>query len=255
MNYRIAVTNQKGGTGKTTSTLNIGAGLARKGYTVLLIDLDPQGSLTISAGIDTTELEFTVYELLKGECTAKQAIQTAKAGDYSIIPADINLAPAELEFAGITGREQLLREALEDIATDYDFILIDCSPSLGVLTLNALAFADEIFIPLQAEPLALAGMTSLLDTVKVINKRVNPELTVSGIIINMYDKRQGINNYITDKLDDMFTGKVFATRIRKNITLATASLEGLDIFSYDSKCNGALDYESLVDEITERRGL
>lgn len=253
MNYIIAVTNQKGGTGKTTSTLNIGAGLARKGYSVLLVDLDPQGSLTLSAGIDTTELKFTVYELLKGLCKAQEVIKQPKQGNYSVIPADIRLAVAELELAGITGREQLLREALEPVISDYDFVLIDCSPSLGVLTLNALTVADEIYIPLQAEPLALAGMSSLLDTIKTVNRRINPNLEVGGILITKYNARKNINNYIIDKLSELFTNKLFKTRIRDNITLAEATQAGLDIFTYNSKCNGATDYESLVNEITERK--
>lgn len=253
MNYIIAVTNQKGGTGKTTSTINIGAGLARKGYKVLLIDLDPQGSLTFSAGVDVSESNCTVYELLKGACNADQAITTAKAGNYEIIPADIRLAVAEMEFSGIAGREQLLREALQPVSYKYDFILIDCSPSLGVLTLNALAFADEVYIPLQAEPLALAGMSSLLDTIATVNRRINPNIEVAGIIVTMFDSRNSINKYIIDKLGDKFTNKLFKTRIRKNITLADATTAGLDIFAYNDKCNGAKDYTALVDEITERK--
>lgn len=255
MNYVITVTNQKGGTGKTTTTLNMGAGLAQRGYNVLLIDLDPQGSLTLSAGINPLELKYTVYELLKGECKAQDTLQSPQVGNYKIIPADIRLSVAELELAGVAGREQLLAEALEPIASDYDFIFIDTSPSLGVLTLNALAFADEVIIPLQAEPLALAGMASLLQTVKTVNKRLNPNIGITGIVITRYSSRKKLNSYIIDKLSDKFTDKLYDTKIRDNIALAEATQSGTDIFTYDEKSNGAQDYTRLIEEFLHRRAL
>lgn len=254
MNYITAVTNQKGGTGKTTSTLNIGAGLNQRGYKVLLIDLDPQGSLSISAGVDTAELSYTVYELLKGVCEAKDTVISLGSG-FDIIPADIRLAVADIELNGIAGREFILKEALEPIIDAYDFVYMDCSPSLGVLTLNALALADEVLIPMQAEPLALAGMSSLISTIKTINKRINPNIFISGILITKWNSRKNLNSFITDQLKSSFSDIIYNTKIRDNIALAEATNVGQDIFTYDSKSNGAIDYTNLINEMLERKNL
>jgi chromosome partitioning protein len=246
----IALVNQKGGVGKTTSTKNIGAGLASLGYAVLLIDLDPQANLTYSLGIQAHNFNRTVYEVLKEEIPASDAI-LYKNGLY-IIPSSINLSSAEIELSGTAGRELLLKEGLGDIAKDYDYILIDCPPSFGLLTLNALTTAKEVFIPLQTEFLALQGMTKLLDTVNIIKKRLNTGLEITGIIGTRYDSRKNLNREIIDNIKEHFGDKLFNTMIRDNIALAEAPSFGQDIFTYKRDSYGAEDYLNLCKEIIKR---
>jgi chromosome partitioning protein len=245
----IAIANQKGGVGKTTSSINIGAGLARSGKRVLLVDLDPQGNLTVSLGIAAHELTATLYELLKGEVTATQA--TIK-GLYDVIPADIRLSGAELELSSQPGREMILKEALQPIQANYDYILIDCPPSLGLITLNGLTAAKEIFIPLQAEFLALNGMAQLLNTIKAVQKRLNPQLDITGIITTLYDSRKNLNKEVLEKIQEYFPDKAFKTLIRDNVALAEAPSFGKDIFDYRSDSNGATDYKELCSEIIKQ---
>lgn len=245
----IALVNQKGGVGKTTSTINIGAALSKLGRRVLLIDLDPQGNLTTSLGIATHELNNTIHEVLKGETTAAQA---AVKGAYDIIPSDIRLSGAELELSGQPGREMILKEALEPIMDNYDYIIIDCPPSLGLITLNGLTAARETFIPLQAEFLALNGMAQLLNTIKAVQKRLNPKLEISGIITTMYDSRKNLNKEVLEKIHEYFPEKAFKTLIRNNVALAEAPSFGKDIFEYRADSNGAEDYKNLTTEVTEQ---
>lgn len=249
----IALVNQKGGVGKTTSTKNIGAGLTILGKKVLLVDLDPQANLTYSLGIKAHELEKTIYEVLKGEAKAKDAILKQKNG-LSVLPASITLSGAEIELSGTAGREFLLKEALSDIFVNYDFILLDCPPSLGLLTLNALTTATEVFIPLQTEYLALHGMSKLLETVNIIKKRLNDKLEITGIIGTLYDSRKKLNNEVISSIKEHFGKKLFKRVIRDNISLAEAPSYGQDIFTYKSDSKGAEDYSELCKEILRKVG-
>lgn len=242
----IALVNQKGGVGKTTSTINIGAGLCEAGKRVLLVDIDPQGNLSVSVGLEAYALEHTVFEVLKGEANIRDAI--VKRG-YDVLPADIRLSGADVELGGIPGREMLLREVLADIERDYDYILIDCPPSLGLITLNGLTAAREIFIPLQAEFLALNGMAQLLNTVKAVQKRLNPQIRVTGIITTLYDSRKNLNKEVLQKIRQYFPGITFATLIRDNVSLAEAPSYGQNIYEYKPDSKGAEDYTALCAEI------
>lgn len=251
----IAFLNQKGGVAKTTSTINIGAGLANKGKRVLLIDLDPQGNLTASLGIPAHELDNTVHELLTDGRGVQEAAVRAQGG-YEVIPADIRLSGAELELSSQPGREMILKEALQPVINQYDYILMDCPPSLTLLTLNGMTAAKEIFIPLQTEFLALHGMGQLLKTVETVKKRLNPDLKITGIITTFYDSRKTLNREVVEKIQSYFPDKLFETRIRNNVSLAEAPGYGMDIFQYKSDSNGAADYTLLCDEVIsqETRG-
>lgn len=244
----IALVNQKGGVGKTTSTINIAAGLAKLNRRALAIDLDPQANLTCSVGIPAHELTKTIYEGLKGELPLSEIRQETKGG-FDVIPANIELSGAELELSSQAGRELLLKEALTPLAGQYDYILLDCPPSLGILTLNALTTATEIFITLQTEYLAMQGMSKLIQTIQIIQRRLNSDLVVTGIIGTLYDNRRTLNREIIDKIREYFSDKLFNTLIRDNIALAEAPSFGLDIFSYKKDSNGAKDYLSLCQEI------
>lgn len=247
----IAFVNQKGGVAKTTSAVNVGAGLSLAGKRVLMIDIDPQGHLSNSLGIDTIDLDNTIHEMLIGESDIKDAIVTTSAF-YDVLPSDIRLSGAELQIGFKQGREAILKEALQSIINKYDYILIDCPPSLTLLTLNALTAAKEVFIPLQTEYLALHGMSQLLQTVKVVKERLNPELEITGIIATLYDRRKSLNRDVVKKIKDYFPNKLFKTHIRNNVALAEAQGFGIDIFHYQRRSNGAKDYGSLVSEIIKQ---
>jgi chromosome partitioning protein len=241
--------NNKGGVGKTTSAINIGTGLARLGRNVLLVDLDPQAHLTYSLGIQAHELGATVYEVLKGDIAFKDAL-IEKYG-ATILPASLNLSGAEIEFSAIPGREHLLQEALGTLDS-FDYVLFDCPPSLGLLTLNALTTATEVYIPVQTEFLALQGMSKLLQTVEIVKKRLNPTLKVTGIIGTRYDRRKNLNKEVVEKIRNYFGDLLFSTLIRDTIALAEAPGYGEDIFTYQPHSYGAADYRHLCQEILER---
>ncbi len=246
----IALINQKGGVGKTTSTINLGAGLSMLGKSVLLVDLDPQAHLTYGLGIQAHELDYTVYEVLKGEVPAAEAI--VNRDGLEVLPSSLSLSAAEIELSAMAGREFLLKEALSGLPL-YDFILLDCPPSLGLLTLNALTAAQEVFIPLQTEFLALQGMSKLVDTVKVVKKRLNPDLTISGIIGTQFDARKNLNREVVEKIREYFADKLFETLIHDNVALAEAPSYGQTIFEYRPDCRGAQDYLALSQEAVARR--
>jgi chromosome partitioning protein len=245
----IALINQKGGVAKTTSSINLGAGLSSLGKKILLIDLDPQAHLTYSLGIKGHELKKTVYELLKGECKAKDVI--IDRNGLKVIPSTIDLSAADMEFSGIPGRELLLKEAMESIK-GFDYVLMDCPPSLGILTFNAMTVAQAIYIPLQAEVLALQGMAKLLNTVKVVKRRFNRDLEIEGIIVTRFDGRKNLNKEVLENIQTHFGDKVFKTVIRENIALAEAPSYGQNIYEYNQKSSGAEDYLNLSKEIIER---
>jgi chromosome partitioning protein len=247
MSKVIAVTNHKGGVGKTTSTINIGAGLAKLGKRVLLIDLDPQANLSQSLGIkDPTA---TIYGAIRGE-HALQPVTVLKRLD--VIPSTLDLSGAEIELSSETGREYILRELLDTVKGSYDYVIIDSPPSLGLLTVNALTSADEILIPLQAQYLALQGLSKLLEIVDKIQKRLNKGLRIGGVFITQYDSRKILNRNVVDSIQAHFKDTVFITKIRDNVALAEAPTQGQDIFRYAPTSYGAVDYLALCKEIVKR---
>jgi len=249
MGIIIAISNHKGGVGKTTSTINIGAGLALKGKKVLLVDMDPQANMSQSLGVH--DPEKGIYEALKGT-DPLEILKIRK--NLFLVPATAGLGGAEVELASEAGREFILKELLDPQRENYDFILIDCPPSLGLLAINAFTAADEIYIPMQAQYLALQGIGKLLGLVDKIKKRLNPKLEITGIFITQFDRRKVLNRYVMDTLESHFGNKVFKTRIRNNVALAEAPNEGCDIFTYQPSSNGAFDYQQLVKEIMKRMG-
>jgi chromosome partitioning protein len=247
MSKVIAITNHKGGVGKTTSAINIGAGLCRLGKRVLLIDLDPQANLSQSLGI--REPSVTIYGAIRGEYTL-QTVNVDKRLD--VIPSTLDLSGAEIELSSETGREYILRELLETVKNGYDYTIIDSPPSLGLLTVNALTSADEILIPLQAQYLALQGLTKLLEIVDKIQKRLNKGLHIGGVFITQYDSRKILNRNVVETIQEHFKQTVFSTQIRDNVALAEAPTQGIDIFRYSPKSYGAQDYMALCKEIVKR---
>ena len=251
----LAFVNQKGGVAKTTSCLNIGAALALAGKSVLLIDLDPQGSLSKCAGFRSLDGSPTTYEVIKGEADINQAIKTkTAAAAYDILPADIRMSGAEIELISVPGRDTLLREALDGLRKAYDYVLIDCSPSLNILTLMALTAATSVIIPVAAQFMPLDGMAQLLPTVELVKKRLNKGLSIGGVIITMYDGRRSLDREIIGAVKAKFPDQTFKTIVKNNSKLAEAPTYGQDIFEYDSKSAGACAYEDIAREIIEREG-
>lgn len=250
MTKTIAFTNQKGGTGKTTSTVNIGAGLTRLGQKVLVIDLDPQANLTYSLGIKAHETDKSISNVLEGGAKIDEAI--IERNGLGVIPSSLSLSETEARIFNATGREYLLKEALAELKGAYRFILVDCPPSLGVLTLNALVATREVYLPLEVHYLALQGLRALKGVVELVKKRLNPNLEITGIIATKYDGRKNLNNEVLKTIQKHFKTLVFKTPIRDNIALAEAPSYGQTIFEYRNKSHGAEDYLSLCKEILKR---
>ncbi|MFK7904380.1 MAG: ParA family protein [Chitinophagales bacterium] len=243
----ITFSNHKGGVGKTTSTVNVGVGLSEIGQKVLLIDLDPQANLTQSFGI--TKVDFNIYEALIGRYELRW---TSLTENLDVVPSTLDLSGAEIELGAEPGREFILRELIEPVRDQYDFILIDTPPSLSLLTVNALTAADAVYIPLQAEYLALQGLTKLTTVIQKIQRRLNRKLQLGGVFLTQYDNRKILNREVAESVSNFFKDKVCQTKIRNNISLAEAPALGNDIFTYNSKSNGAKDYMSLSKEILAR---
>jgi len=244
MSNIVTISNHKGGVGKTTSALNLGAGLATLGETVLLVDLDPQANLSQSLGI--REPVNHVYGSIRGEYPLTP-VEILSGLD--LIPSTLDLSGAEIELSAETGREYILRELLEPLRNRYDYILIDSPPSLGLLTINALTASQEVFIPLQAQYLALQGLSKLVEVIEKIQKRLNTSLRIGGVFITQYDSRKVLNRNVVETIEAHFKDRVFTTRIRDNVALAEAPTAGLDIFRYAPKSYGAKDYLALATEI------
>lgn len=252
----IAFCNQKGGVAKTTTVISTGAALAKTGKRVLLVDTDAQGSLSVSVGLeDLSDQDVTTYELLVEGADAADAIRENLGSGFDVIPADIRLSAADLKLVSIPGRETLLKDAIEPFLNEYDYILIDCPPNLSIITMNCLTAANEIIVPLQAQYLALSGLTLLLDTVELVQKRVNKKLRLSGVLLTMYKGRTKHAQEIKAQVAEYFGDKVFNTVIRDNVALADAPARGLDIFQYDPRSNGAKDYKSFAQEINEMEAI
>jgi chromosome partitioning protein len=249
----IAIVNQKGGVGKTTTAANLGAALADRGQQVLLIDLDPQGNLTIANGIQAHELKNTIYEVLKRQAPIGAAVVKVDrpGSQLDLIPAALNLSGAEAELISEAAREYILKEALQGLDREYDFILIDCPPSLGLLTINALAAADGYIIPLAAEFLALFGTNQLLQVVDIVKQRLNANLNLTGVVITQYDNRKLHCQQIAEQIKEFFGEKVFNTIIKTNVSLTEAPSFGQDILTYKKSSQGAADYWALSGEFLE----
>jgi len=246
----IAVTNQKGGTGKTTTVTNLGACLAKAGKKILVVDLDSQANLTSHLGVNPADLKTTILDILSRDSRvkAKDVIIPTRVKNLSIIPSNMNLTGIEIELAGEIGRETVLKNALKDIH-NFDYIFIDCPPSLGLLTLNALTTAKEIFIALQTEYFALEGLAKLMNTIALVKKRLNPIIKITGIIPTMCDMRTNLTNDVLNKIKNHFKKEVFNTIIRNNVRLAEAPSFGESILQYSPSSNGAKDYIKLAQEV------
>lgn len=245
----IAIANQKGGVGKTTTSINLSASLAAKGKKVLVVDTDPQGNTTSGFGVDKNDVENTVYELLLGECSVKEAIIKDVVPGVSIIPSNVNLAAAEIELIGIDKKEYILKNEIDWIRADYDYIMIDCPPSLSMLTINAMTTADSVLVPIQCEFYALEGLSQLIHTINLVKERLSPDLTMEGIVFTMYDSRTNLSEQVVENVKENIDYKVFNTMIPRNIRLAEAPSYGQPISMYDPKSAGAEAYMNLADEI------
>ena len=250
MGKTIAITNQKGGVGKTTTAINLTACLAEVGKKILLIDLDPQGNST--SGLGTRAGSVTVYESLMGSSSLSEAIVKTVVPNLSLAPSDIRLAGAELELKDLPEREFRLKHVLQTVEGNYDFIFIDCPPSLGLLTLNALAAAQRVLIPIQCEYYALEGVTSLMNTVNRVKHSFNPGLDIEGVLLTMLDGRTNLGLQVVDQVKKHFRGKVYSTAIPRNVRLGEAPSHGIPIHQYDSRSLGAESYRQLAREFLER---
>ena len=248
----FAITNQKGGVGKTTTSINLAASLAATRRRVLLVDMDPQGNATMGSGLDKYELEASSCEVLLGDKTAAESIQQLEHTGYDILPANSELTVAEVELMNMFGREFKLKKALEAVSDQYDYILIDCPPSLNMLTVNALCAARGVLIPMQCEYYALEGLSALMQTIESIREAVNPELEIEGLLRTMYDPRNNLANDVSNQLKEHFGSKVYNTIIPRNIRLAEAPSHGMAVIHYDKTSKGALAYLALAGEILRR---
>lgn len=245
----IAIVNQKGGVGKTTTSINLSACLAHIGKKVLLIDIDPQSNTTSGLGIDKHVIETSVYDVLINDTDIKNTIIDTKIDNLKICPSNIQLAGAEIELVPMISREMRLKSALEDIKENYDFIIMDCPPSLGLLTLNALTAADSVLVPIQCEYYALEGLSQLMSTINLIKKHLNKRLEVEGVVLTMYDPRTNLSIQVVEEVRKHFNSKVYRTIIPRNVRLSEAPSFGLPIILYDEKSKGSEAYLNLAEEV------
>ncbi|NOQ74808.1 MAG: AAA family ATPase [Crocinitomix sp.] len=251
----IAITNQKGGVGKTTTAINLGASFGVLEYKTLIIDADPQANATSGVGFDPRNVKRSIYDCLVNEAEAKDLILETENPNLDIIPAHIDLVGAELEMINMPNREHKLKQALQGIKDDYDFILIDCSPSLGLITVNSLTAADSVIIPVQCEYFALEGLGKLLNTIKIVQTRLNPELDIEGIVLTMYDTRLRLANQVVDEVKTHFQELVFNTIIHRNTRLGEAPSFGETIIMHDATCKGAINYLNFAREVLQKNDL
>ncbi|ERM91612.1 ParA family protein [Caldanaerobacter subterraneus] len=251
----IAVANQKGGVGKTTTVVNLGYALAVKGKKVLCIDIDPQSNMTSGFGVNPASLDYTTYTLLIDEEEIENAILKLEQYGLDIVPSSIQLAGAEIELVPMISREYRLKKAIESVKEKYDYILIDCPPSLGLLTINALTAADSVIVPIQCEYYALEGLTQLMNTINLVKKSLNPSLEIEGVVLTMFNARTNLSIQVVDEVKKFFKEKVYRTIIPRNIRLGEAPSYGKPISLYDPTSKGAEAYEDLAEEVIERAGI
>lgn len=253
MGRTIAIANQKGGVGKTTTSINLSASLAAKGKKILVIDTDPQGNTTSGFGIDKNELDNTIYELILGECSIQDCILKEVIPNVSILPSNVNLAAAEIELIGVEKKEFILKNEVDWVKDQYDYIIIDCPPSLSMLTVNAMTTANTVLVPIQCEYYALEGLSQLIHTVNLVKERLNPELDMEGVVFTMFDSRTNLSNQVVDNVKNHLNQNVYNTIIPRNIRLAEAPSYGMPINMYDPKSAGAESYMLLADEVINRK--
>ena len=245
----IALSNQKGGVGKTTTAINLATAMAACGYNTLVIDFDPQGNATTGFGLDKANLKNNVYTVLTERCTAADAIYPTAVPRVSVMPSTVHLSGAEVELAAVVAREYRLKNALEPVAGQYDYVFIDCPPSLGMLTINALTASDEVLVPLQSEFFALEGLSQLFRTIELVKKSLNSRLRLMGVLLTMYDKRNKLSTLVEDDVRAYLGGKVFKTIIPRNVRVSEAPSHGKPVLVYDITCPGSRAYMSLAAEI------
>lgn len=252
MGRTIVIANQKGGVGKTTTTINLSASLAKLEKKVLVIDMDPQGNTTSGLGIDKDNTENDVYDLLLGECEIKDAIIKDVYANLSILPSNINLAAAEIELVGIEEKEFILKKSLDQVKEEYDFVLIDCPPSLNLLTINSMCAGDTVLVPIQCEYYALEGLSQLMHTIQLVTDRLNPDLEIEGVVFTMYDARTNLSLQVVENVKNNLNQNIYKSIIPRNVRLAEAPSYGMPITEYDAKSTGAESYLLLAEEVIHR---
>ena len=250
----IAIANQKGGVGKTTTSINLSSCIAAKGKKVLVVDIDPQGNTTSGYGIEKNDLDNTIYELMLGDCSIEDCIIKDVIENISILPSNVNLAAAEIELIGVDTKEYILKNEIDWVKDRYDYIIIDCPPSLSLLTVNAMTTADSVLVPIQCEYYALEGLSQLIHTVNLVKERLNPNLEMEGVVFTMYDSRTNLSAQVVENVKSHLNQKVYRTVIPRNIRLAEAPSYGQPINIYDPKSAGAESYLALAEEVIDRKG-
>ena len=250
----IAVVNQKGGVGKTTSAVNLAAAVGQRGKSVLLVDIDPQGNATSGMGLNKRELAKSSYDVIINGTPAKEVIKHTEFDGVDVLPANMNLAGAELELVDMQHRESKIKNAVAPIKADFDFIFLDCPPSLGLITLNALCAADTVLVPIQCEYYALEGLSQLMSTIRQVKRLYNPHIDMEGVLLTMYDGRLNLTQQVVGELKRFFPKKVYATAIPRNVKLSEAPSYGLPIYYYDKNSKGAMAYDALADEFLKQNG-